>query len=210
MGARRAWLIVIPCIILIGATGATHAQDEYQAAVDSAERLRKDERWREAGDAFLRALRLRPRSADAESIALNAIEMHSNFHDLQCSAEPNQLREQPITGQLARLFVAYDAYLDLFPKTEVGAKIRYRKASQLESCKHFREAAELYKEVGLHYPELELAPYANEAYRRCADGARRQKRQKPRSRDKGAPSHRAVQPGIEPDGPPARGLAPER
>jgi hypothetical protein len=191
MGARRAWLTVIPCFILMDA-GATYAQDEYQAAVDSAERLRKDERWREAGDAFLRALRLRPSSGDGESIALNAIEMHSNFHDLQCWPEPNELREQPIAGQLARLFVAYDAYLDLFPTTEAGAKIRYRKASQLESCNHFREAAQLYKDVGTRDPGLELAPYANEAYRRCTDDARRQKLQKPRSRDKRAPGQPAV------------------
>ncbi len=193
MGARRAWLTVIPCFILMHAGGASYAEDEYQAALDSAERLRKDERWREAGDVFLRALRLRPHSADAEAIALNAIKMHSNFDDLQCWPEPNKLREQPIEGQLARLFVAYDVYLDLFPETEAGTKIRYRKASQLESCNHFREAAQLYKEVGTRHPNLELASYANEAYRRCTDGVRRQKLRKTRSGDKRAPGQRAVQ-----------------
>jgi hypothetical protein len=141
----------------------------YKSAVEEAVRLDKRERWSEAGDAYLRALRLQPDARDGEAIALRAIQMHSSFHDLGCFwKNPNARGRDPIAidGQLAKLFGAYDAYLTFFPSSKMAATIRYWKASHLEECNHFPEAAHLYREVYEDSPDPELARYARVGYRR--------------------------------------------
>jgi len=168
-GLRYGW-----CLLLAYSAVAQGAEPTrtYQSAVAEAVRLEKSERWSEAGDAYLRALRLRPDAQGAEAIAIRAIQMHSSFNDLGCFWKPpvGPGRDpKPIDGQLAKLFGAYDAYLTFFPSAKMAATFRYWKASHLEECNHFREAAQLYRQVSEHSPDPELAAYAREGYRRVGE-----------------------------------------
>jgi hypothetical protein len=103
-------------------------------------------------------------------MAIKAIQMHSSFHDMGCfwkHAGKTDKGPVPVDGQLAKLFEAYDVFLTLFPSSTMVATIRYRKASDLEACNHFREAAELYRQVYEGNPDRELVRYARAGYRRA-------------------------------------------
>ena len=163
---KYGWLLVIAAAAV--AYGAEPSA-VYQSVVADAQRLEKLGKWSASGDAYLHALRLRPPDREAEAIGLRAIQMHSSFHDLGCFwKRPNNpgVDPIPIDGQLAKLFGAYDAYLTLFPTLPNASKIRYQKASRLEECNHFREAADLYRQVYEGSPDGELAGFARAAYRR--------------------------------------------
>jgi hypothetical protein len=169
-GVRHGWfLLFVYSTVVHGAEPAP----TYESTVAEAVRLDKLELWSEAGDAYLRALRLRPDARDAETIALKAIQTHSSFNDLGCVWKKVDAGRDPIVidGQLAKLFGAYDAYLTFFPSSKTAATVRYWKASHLEDCNHFHEAADLYRQVYERSPDRELAGYARAGYRRVTEDA---------------------------------------
>jgi hypothetical protein len=148
----------------------------YQAQIADAARLESLAQWSASGDAYMSALRLQPDAPDGEAVAMKAVEMHSSFNDLGCfwkRIDKPGNGPVPIEGQLAKLFAAYDLYLNLFPSAKMAPKIRYRKASHLEECRYFSEAADLYRQVYEGSPDRELARYARAGYRRVRmDGKR--------------------------------------
>jgi hypothetical protein len=187
----------------------------FEATVAQGEMFRTAEVWKKAGDAFQRALHLRPTGRGAEWLAGSAIAMRSSYNDLQCwQTGGDDLRELPINGLLTLRLESYDDYLSFFPKSENAARVRYWKADLLDGCNHFEAAAHLYKEVSEGSREDELSKFARQKYDAIVERIRRrdqkglakdkENRMQPPNSTRGA----AAQPGVEPNGPSARGLTP--
>jgi len=170
------------------------------ATVAQGEMFRTAGDWKRAGDAFQRALHLRPTGRGAERLARSAIEMRSNYNDLQCwQQDRDDLRELPIQGLLKLRLESYDDYLSFFPNNEDAARVRYREADLLDGCNHLEAAARLYREVSQSSPDVALGRYARQRYDAILERIRR--------RDQNGPSTHptngaAAKPAVEPAGRP--------
>ena len=167
----------------------------FEATVAQGEMFRTAEVWKKAGDAFQRALHLRPTGRGAEWLAGSAIAMRSSYNDLQCwQTGGDDLRELPINGLLTLRLESYDDYLSFFPKSENAARVRYWKADLLDGCNHFEAAAHLYKEVSEGSREDELSKFAQQKYDAIVERIRRRD-QKGSPRTKRIACNRPTPPG---------------
>ena len=150
----------------------------YNATLTEGAMFRGVGRWKEAGDAFQRALRLRPAGAEAEAVAIEAIRMRASYSDFGWS-DPEDPREVAVDGVWKLLLESYDDYLRRFPQTEMSASVRYRKAGLLQTRNHLEEAARLYKEVFEGFPDHALSSSARGAYAELVQRIRRREHTRP-------------------------------
>lgn len=162
------------CTIRGPARGEDASAFEYQANLHLANMLSMKGEYLRAGRTRLRLVHMRPRAANAEDVALLAIQEMSLFFDGGCSFASPDGSPLDIPASIAPLLAAYDDYLAMFPRGKRAANVLYLKASWLSGCRHYQEAADLYGTIVETYPKEELASVARDRRKKELENARKQ------------------------------------